>query len=92
MCMMPPRSRQEWVVGLVTTVLGSVSGGAAVVQHFGLQAWAHDYVGLMALVGVAFACGLPAWMVVRWGFNYMVARQSSGIDEVVAELRKRTGD
>ena len=89
MCMTTPRSPREWAVGLVSTVVGSVCGGAAVVQHFGLHAWATDYVGMVALIGVVFACGLPGWAVVRWLFNYIAKKQSAGIDEVVDDVKQR---
>lgn len=89
MCMTTPRSPREWAVGLVSTVIiGSVCGGAAVVQHFGLHAWARDYIGMVALIGVVFACGLPAWAVVRWVFNYITKKQGAGIDEVVMDVKK----
>ncbi|MGT2429719.1 hypothetical protein ACU4HD_15145 [Cupriavidus basilensis] len=59
--MMTPRSPREWAVGLISTVVSSVAGGAAVAQKFGLQAWTHDYIGLVALFGVVFACGAGRW-------------------------------
>lgn len=89
MCMTTPRSPKEWAVGLVSTVMGSVCGGAAVVQHFGLHAWATDYVGMVALIGVVFACGLPAWSIVRWVFNYIEKKQTAGIDEIVDDVKRR---
>jgi hypothetical protein len=46
MLMTPPRSPREWAVGLISTVLGSICGGAVVVQHFALAGVAHrGYVG-----------------------------------------------
>ena len=89
MCTMTPRSPKEWAVGLTSTVIGSVCGGAAVVQHYELQAWAHDYIGLVALLGIVFACGLPGWALVRWLFNYIAKKQSAGIDEVVDDVKAR---
>jgi hypothetical protein len=88
MCMTPPRSTREWAVALISTVLGSVCGGAGVVQHFNLHGWTQDYVGLVALMGLAFACGLPAWAVVRWCFNWIDRRRSADIAEVAAEVRR----
>lgn len=87
MLMTPPRSPREWAVGLISTVVGSIGGGAAVVQHFSLQAWALDPFGLLALFGLAFACGLPAWAVVRWVFTWIMRRQDKAIDEVIADAR-----
>lgn len=88
MCMTTPRSPREWAVGLISTVMGSVCGGAAVVQHFGLQDWARDYVGLVALIGVVFACGLPAWAIVRWVFNWIEKRQGKDIGEVFQDAKR----
>lgn len=88
MCMTTPRSPREWAVGLTSTVIGSVCGGAAVVQHFGLHDWARDYVGMVALIGVVFACGLPAWAIVRWLFNFIEKRKAAGLDEVVQDVKK----
>ena len=88
MCMTTPRSPKEWAVGLTSTVMGSVCGGAAVVQHFGLHAWARDYVGMVALIGVVFSCGLPAWAIVRWLFNFIEKRKAAGLDEVVQDVKK----
>lgn len=87
MLMTQPRSPREWAVGLISTVLGSICGGAAVVQHFGLQAWLTSYVGLVALLGLCFACGLPAWALVRWTFTWIIARQGKDLGEVVADAK-----
>lgn len=91
MLMTPPRSPREWTVGLISTVLGSICGGAAVIQHFGLQPWLHSYVGLVAIMGLAFACGLPAWAVVRWGFTWIIRRQDKDLGEVIADARADAG-
>ncbi|KJK22139.1 hypothetical protein UB46_23835 [Burkholderiaceae bacterium 16] len=87
MIMMKPRSTAEWAVALISTVVGSVAGGAAVVQYFGLQAWTHEYIGLVALFGLVFSCGLPAWAVVRWMFNFIERRRDKDLAEVADELR-----
>ena len=89
MCMMPPKSRREWAVGLTSTVIGSVCGGAFVVRHFNLQSWAHDPFGLVAMIGLIFTCGLPAWALVRWLFNYIDKRRAADIVDVAEELLKR---
>src|SRR5205814_2798873 len=87
MLMTPPRTPREWTVGLVTTVLGSVFGGAFVVQHYDLQPWFHSYVGLVALMGVSFACGLPAWALVRFLFTWIIRSNGKTLPEVVNEAR-----
>lgn len=88
MLMTPPRSPREWTVGLISTVLGSVCGGAAMVQYFGLQTWMTGYVGLVALMGLAFACGLPAWAIVRWSFTWMMRREGKDLGEVIEDARR----
>lgn len=90
MCMTPPRDRREWSVGLTSTVVGSIAGGSAVVQYFELQHWANSHFGLLALFGLVFVCGLPAWALVRWLFNTIRRNDAagSGLDDVVRELRK----
>jgi hypothetical protein len=91
MCMTPPRSKREWAVGLISTVLGSICGGAMVIERFGLQAWMHSITGLVSVLGLVFACGLPAWAIVRWCFTWMERRRSQDIAEVVGELRRELG-
>ncbi|WP_458763581.1 hypothetical protein [Cupriavidus basilensis] len=87
MIMMKPRSTAEWAVALISTVVGSVAGGAAVVQYYGLQAWTHEYIGLVALFGLVFSCGLPAWAVVRWMFNFIERRRDKDLAQVAGEVR-----
>lgn len=87
MCMTPPRHAREWIVGLVSTVMGSIGGGSVAIHYFGLQAWAQDPMGLAALLGVAFACGLPGWTLVRAVFTYLERQKGRGIDEIVQDVR-----
>ena len=87
MCITRPKDDREWIVALISTVMSSVGGGAGVVVHFGLQSWAHDFFGLVAMIGLVFACGLPGWALVRWLFNYIGKREGKGIDEVISEAR-----
>lgn len=87
MLMTQPRSAREWAVGLISTLIGSVAGGAAVVQHYRLQAWMDSYAGIVALIGLVFACGLPAWALVRWGFNFVERRKDKDLGDVADELR-----
>ena len=87
MLMTPPRSPREWAVGLISTVISSIGGGAAVIEHFGLQHWVNSPTGLCAMGGLIFACGLPGWAVVRWMFNFIDWNQDVPIDEVVRKMR-----
>ena len=65
MLMTPPRSPREWAVGLISTVVSSIGGGAATIEHFGLHQWVNTPIGLCAMGGLIFACGLPGWAIVR---------------------------
>ena len=87
MLMTPPRSPREWAVGLISTVVLSIGGGAGVVSHFGLAAWMTTFSGLLAVLGIVFACGLPAWAVVRWVFTWIARREGKDIGEVIADAR-----
>lgn len=87
MCAMTPRSPREWAVGLISTIVFSIGGGAAVVQHYGLDTWAHTPIGLVAMLGLVFACGLPGWAIVRWLFNYIEAKRNATLADVVRDVR-----
>lgn len=89
MLMMRPRSAREWAVALISTVVGSIAGGAALIMHYDLQSWFYSYPGLIGVLGLAFACGLPAWAVVRWVFNYIEKRRDASAIEVYDEVRSR---
>lgn len=89
MCLLRPRTQSEWVVGVISTVIGSICGGAAVIQYFNLHHWANSLFGLVAMLGLVFACGLPAWALVRWTFNYINKRDGYDIVQIVAEARKQ---
>lgn len=89
MCLLRPRTQPEWVVGVISTVIGSICGGAAVIQYFNLHHWANSMFGLVAMLGLVFACGLPAWAIVRWTFNYINKREGHDIAQIVAEARKQ---
>ena len=87
MLMTPPRSPREWAVGLISTVVASIGGGAAVIEHFGLQQWVNSAIGLCAMGGLIFACGLPGWATVRWLFNFIDRNRNAGIDAVARNVK-----
>lgn len=87
MCAMTPRSPKEWAIGLISTILFSIGGGAFVIQHFNLQAWAHSPFGLVAMLVLVFVCGLPGWAIVRWLFNYIEKNRAATITDVVRDVR-----
>ena len=87
MCLMTPRGRKEWAVGLISTVISSISGGAAVVEYFEIQHWTSSFFGLVAMFGLVFVCGLPGWAMVRWTFNSIRAREGETVEDVLRDLR-----
>ena len=88
MSMTKPRSDQEWRVALICTLVGSIGGGAALVRYLGIQHWADDPIGLVALLCVVFTCGLPAWALVRALFKYLDKRKDADLLELAQEARK----
>lgn len=83
-----PRSRSEWVVSLISTALGSITGGAFIVQKYGLHTWAENMYGALALGGLFFISGLPVWAVIRWVFNYVNKREDFDIIQIIKEAKK----
>ncbi|WP_199028680.1 hypothetical protein [Ralstonia sp. ASV6] len=88
MVMTLPRARGEWAVALISTVIASLSGGAAVIQYFGMAHWIGTVNGALALGGIYFACGLPGWALVRWLFNFINKRRDDDLAEVVDDVRE----
>lgn len=88
MLMTPPRTHKEWAVGVISTVVTGIGGGAMAIEHFGLQEWVHSITGLAALGGMIFGCGLPGWAIVRWVFNFIEKNRDAGIDEVAKEVKE----
>ena len=82
-----PRTRSEWVVSLVTTVMGSIAGGGFVIQYFSLHNYIATWAGLCAVGGLFLVSGLPFWAIIRWTFNYVNARENATIIEVAEELK-----
>lgn len=46
--MTPLRTHREWAVGVISTVVTGIGGGAIAVQYFGLQEWVDSVTGLVA--------------------------------------------
>lgn len=86
MVMTLPRTRGEWAVALISTVMFSLCGGAAVIQYLGLGTWMATINGTMALGGIYFVCGLPGWSIVRWLFNFVNKRKDKDLAEIAAEV------
>lgn len=87
MAMTLPKTVREFGVSLICTVMGSICGGAYVVSAMGIGSWVNDDIGLMALLGIAFVCGLPAWLIVRAGFIYAELRKDMSIVEMITEFK-----
>jgi len=87
MCITTPRSPKEWAVGIISTVVSSIGGGAAVIQYYDLQSWVNTPFGLIAMLALVFTCGLPGWAFVRWVFNYIIRNQNSTITDVIGDIR-----
>jgi hypothetical protein len=85
MSMTKPKTDQEWHVALICTLVGSIGGGAALISWLGLQRWADDVFGLVGMFGIAFACGLPAWLIIRALFIYIDKRRDADITQIVAD-------
>lgn len=88
MAMTKPKSDQEWRVALVSTLVGSIGGGAALVRYLGIQNWAQDLFGIVAMLALSFACGLPAWALVRALFIYLDKRRDADLVEIAKEVRE----
>lgn len=84
-----PRSPREWGVSLLATLAGSFGGGGFVVAKYGLAGMADTWLGAMGLAGIIFACGLPAWAIVRFVFTEIDMReqQGQGIVQVIKEIK-----
>ena len=91
MLMTKPRSAEEWTVGLISTVMGSITGGAVLITYFNLQTWMDTPVGLVAVLGLVFASGLPAWALVRSFFTWLERRKGKDIGELYQDARKDFG-
>lgn len=87
-----PRSPQEWAVGLICTIVSSLTGGAFIIVRWGLHEWVTDIWGTIALGGFFFVCGLPGWAVVRWVFNFINRQEGKTIIEVMKELKQSKDD
>lgn len=91
MAMTLPKTVREFVVAMISTSVSSICGGAFVVRWFDIGSWANDDVGVIALGGIIFVCGLPAWVLVRAWFKWAERRRDKDLAEMasdLAELRK----
>ena len=88
MSMTKPKSDQEWRVALVSTLVGSIGGGACLVRYLGIQHWAEDIFGMVAMLALVFACGLPAWALVRALFKYLDKHKDADLAAIVKDVKE----
>ena len=94
MAMTLPKSPREFVVAMTSTLMGSIGGGAFLVRWLDISHWANDDAGMIAIGGVIFVCGLPAWLIVRSLFAWSEAKKERHITEVVdavLEAKRKAG-
>lgn len=87
MAMTLPKTVREFCVAMISTLVASFAGGAFIVRWFDLGSWANDDIGLVALFGICFVAGLPAWVMVRGWFAYTEARKGRSLLSMIKELR-----
>lgn len=87
MVMTNPASRKELTVALISTMISSFAGGSSLIQYFSLQHMVFDNFGLMTILGIFFACGLPGWAVVRAVFVYINKNKDTGIDDIIRNAK-----
>jgi hypothetical protein len=85
MAMTKPKDDKEFRVSMVSTVAASLGGGAAAIKYFGIEKWAGDFIGLMGMGGVMFACGLPGWLLIRALFHYIDKSKDADITEIISD-------
>lgn len=84
-----PKTKREWTMALICTVMSSTCGGALAIEYLKLQHLAAGGVsGLMAMAGIIFACGLPGWVLVRAAFIWLDKRKSLELPELVREAKE----
>lgn len=91
MAMTLPKTVREFVVAMTCTVVSSVCGGAFLVRWLDIGSWVQDDIGMLAICGLIFVCGLPAWVIVRAWFAWSESRKDKALPEMVKEFRDGTG-
>jgi hypothetical protein len=94
MAMTMPKSKCEFFVALISTVVSSFCGGAFAIQYFALLPLAASaatdldaFLFLAKLGGVFFVCGLPGWVIIRACFVFSESRRDKGIDTLITDIR-----
>lgn len=95
MAMTMPKSRGEFFVALISTIVSSFAGGAWAILELGmfgsvltasneLELW----LSLAKLGGVFFVAGLPGWVLIRSAFVFSEARKNKGINVLIRDIRR----
>lgn len=91
-----PGNSKEWALGIISTVVASLAGGAAVTIKFGLLGEITDaatdvalFFALVQLFGIVFVCGLPGWALVRAAFLYMDKNRDKDLAELAADVKSK---
>ena len=92
MCIATPKSRKEWVAALTSTVTVSIFGGSFIVTAMGWTAWVDHWIGMMAVAGMCFVCGLPAWLLVRALFAWQDKQRGKDVVEIAKGIAKDIHD
>ena len=58
------------------------------VQVLLVDAFAGPGLGLCAMGGLMFACGLPGWALVRWIFNFIDKNRDASIDDITKTAKE----
>lgn len=87
MAITPAKTPQEFIVGMISTLVASLSGGAAMTRYFGMTDLVNDPFGLATIGGLFFICGLPGWLLVRAFFLWAKRRQGMDIAELLEDVR-----
>ena len=88
MAMTPPRTFSEFITGLISTLIASLSGGAALIRYLGLTELANDPWGLATIGGLMFVCGLPGWLIVRGFFIWVNRRRHMDLAELMRDAKR----
>lgn len=86
MCLTQPKTQTEWRAALASSVVSSLAGGAALIKYLGLEHWVSDPFGIVAMLGISFACALPGWSLVRLLFAYLAKKAT--LKEVLDDLKE----
>lgn len=92
MAVTPAKNAREFIVGIISTLVASLSGGAALTRYLGLTELANDMWGLAIIGGIMFVCGLPGWLLVRAFFLWAQRRRGMDLAELLRDAKRSIRD